>query len=398
MLSGVVDRYAGFSLAKRIVCFISGGLLLALICWLLLGIAYCIPVEWMQKNLSESADILSAESLYPASHLTAHGQFDNYTVALMLNEAAQAGGNPFLDALQGPFSTNADLYPHEALSTLVQGGEQALETGFIERYWHGYLLVLKPLLIFMNLKQIRILFQLIFAILLCLLTMMLYRRFHKVGAAIALSFVFAFTLFDSWEGVITLPIFFSFAISIAASLWACCTRTKAWRLFVGLAFVGAMTVYFDYLDNPLLTLCLPLLIILTRVVLFLQDDHEAPPTKAKRCMMKNLLSAAVVCCIGWLIGYALFWGMKWVLVDVITGSDVLIRALDQAAFRVGATYADDYGTSPLGAIKGNVGVSGGVLYYLIVLIAVAAIGWCLLAVRLRRLGETENSFPMLFLR
>lgn len=264
-----------------------------------------------------------------------------------------------------------------------------METGFIERYWHGYLLILKPLLVFMNLKQIRILFQLVFALLLCSLSMMLYRRFQKVGAAITLSFVFAFTLFGGWKGVITLPIFFSFAIAIAASLWACRTRIKGWSLFVGFAFVGAMTVYFDYLDNPLSTLCLPLVIILTRAVFFSRIDDEASLFQKERFLVGRFLGMAIVCCVGWLIGYALFWGMKWVLVDLVTGSDVFARALDQAAFRVGVTHADDYGASPLGAVKRNVGVSGGVLYYLLVLIVVAAIGWCLLVMRVHRVGDKK---------
>lgn len=85
-------------------------MLLSLLCWLALSVVYCIPAAWMQKSLSESADILSAESLYPASFLVSHGQFDNYTVALMLNEASQTGGNPFLEALQGPYSTDPELY------------------------------------------------------------------------------------------------------------------------------------------------------------------------------------------------------------------------------------------------------------------------------------------------
>lgn len=218
-----------------------------------------------------------------------------------------------------------------------------------------------------------------------------------MGAAIALSFVFAFTLFGGWEGVITLPIFFSFAIAIAASLWVCRARIKGWSLFAGFAFVGAMTVYFDYLDNPLLMLCLPLVIILTRAVFFSRIDDEASLFQKEQFLVGRFLGMAIVCCIGWLIGYALFWGMKWVLVDLIMGSDVFARALDQAAFRAGVTHADDYGVSLLNAVKRNMGVSGGVLYYLLVLIVVTAIGWSLLAMRVHRVGIRRCSLLLVLL-
>lgn len=362
------------SSAKKALTLVGGGILLALAFWFALGIAYCIPTSWMQENLSQSAEILSNETMYPASHLTSHGAFDNFTVALMINETVQGGDAPFLEALESPYATSADLDVLQVLNVLAAGDASSLETGHIERYWHGYLVVLKPLMVFMNLKQIRLLFQMIFVVLLCLLTIKLYKALRSVGATIALAFAVSVTLFAGWEGVMTLPIFFSFAVAFAASLWACAAKLDRWGLFVGFAIIGAITVYFDYLDNPLLTFSFPMLIVIVRAAgLSKTVSSSASEAISFLSELKSLLIIVVLAGFGWLLGYACLWVMKWVLVGAVTGFDVIASSLSQVAMRVGATDAEYYGTSPMDALWNNVETVAGIKHYLFLAVAIAVI-------------------------
>lgn len=232
-----------------------------------LALVYCIPTSWKQESLDQSADILSNESLYPASHLTFYGAFVNFTVALVINEAVEGGENPFWDSLESSFATRDDFNGIRVLHALSDGDDNELKTRHGERYWHGYLIVFKPLMVLMNTKQIRLLFQTICVALLCLLTIGLYQHMRGVGVAIALAFAVSVTLFAGWEATITLPVFFSFAVALAACLWAYVAKLDWWGLFVGFAVTAAITVYFDYLDNPFFIFSFPLLILVVRVTL-----------------------------------------------------------------------------------------------------------------------------------
>ena len=72
----------------------------ALIGWLALALAYCIPSSWMTENILASGDILQKEGLQPEALTMQSLHFDNFTEARMLNEAIySANGNPLVTAL-----------------------------------------------------------------------------------------------------------------------------------------------------------------------------------------------------------------------------------------------------------------------------------------------------------
>lgn len=119
--------------------------------YLLLAVVYRIPTERMERNVRDSADIFEREGTYPQLIRHGNAQLDNYTDALMLLVAAY----PAQDVWRSPL--NAQHYAGNPCRELVNiyrdGG--AGNTVMYARYWHGYLLFLKPLLFFFNYATIR---------------------------------------------------------------------------------------------------------------------------------------------------------------------------------------------------------------------------------------------------
>lgn len=83
-------------------------LLLVALFWLLLIAAYCIPTDFMKDNLIESDQILKTENVYPASYATGKS-YDNFTVAIMLDEAALGNENPIKDSVEARYYFDPDV-------------------------------------------------------------------------------------------------------------------------------------------------------------------------------------------------------------------------------------------------------------------------------------------------
>lgn len=121
----------------------------------------------MKSHMAESTDLFNREGMYPQLIKEYENKLlDNFTDCLMYATAIHPGtGNPVRDAVR-----NA-RYGYEDLDMLQSLVDYANDAGDKEnqryevvypRYWHGYLVILKPLLLFFNVNRIRMLNGLLF--------------------------------------------------------------------------------------------------------------------------------------------------------------------------------------------------------------------------------------------
>lgn len=312
----------------------TGGVLLGLVAlfWALLTLAYCIPANAIKPHLEESYRIIASEDVYPASYVSSGISLDNFTVVVMLSEAAQCGGNPILDSLRSPcYLDNESML--DALQKSIEGESNRDYT----RYWHGYLILLKPLLVFLNVQEIRLLFQTVFLVLLGIASVALARSMNRKGIAIAIALCLSMGLVGGADASATLPIFFSFAIALGALIWIAslpesqliktCKRAETptsrpeSTLLIGFMVIGALTVFFDFLDNPIITLGMPLVALVCRT--------------GSSISLPQLLKICLICSLFWAIGYGGIWLSKWVLASIALGSNVIESAVNSIAIRSG---------------------------------------------------------------
>ena len=155
---------AGNTLRRNAVyCAYCAGIIL---CGIVLGFVLLLLVELLPKgsmvrHMQESVSVLAEEGSYPVLSSFRMSTLDNVTDALILGSAAYDGEGSLLDTvlLRYRYICSLDGEALDGLNSLIAyySGYPGLETstGDYPRYWHGYLLYVKPLLCLLNYQQIR---------------------------------------------------------------------------------------------------------------------------------------------------------------------------------------------------------------------------------------------------
>lgn len=376
-------------LLDRILITAGGAIALLLLFWAALAASYAIPSSMIQGNVEESRQILREETLYYKQYTAPSNgiSYDNFTVYIMLNLAVQPADNPFVDAVKSK-RYDSTVYTTESFDYNLTQAIEGRSNSAYPRYWHGYLVFLRPLLVFFNVIQIRLICQALFFILLSMLIALLTLRKGSAGAMVGVLLMASYVVTGGAQAVETLPIFPSFFLSASGSLVVLYLYPKLERarsgtfsegfcLFCLFGAAGALTVYFDFLDNPVLALCIPL-----AIYIFCRDDISSVGAAARIVALAG---------IGWCVGYVLLWAGKWVLAGIVTGQSVIEDALDQAAYRSGATeVGQEVGGTP-DAIRNNILWLGFVKYIYAIACVAAIASFIVVALRAHGEGPGFNS-------
>lgn len=299
--------------------------------FVLLLAAYALPGEKVRQNVYRSAQTIRQEGLYPEYFGFKLFQMDNYTDTLMLFEAASADELPPLQAMMTNTAYNVDNFETLAddLAWYIQKDQAtgAQRTDAPElvpfsyaRYWHGYLIWLRPLLLVMPYTGVRIVQYIVLFALLALLLVQLRRR---CGLRAAIWFAVSQLAVSVFFVPHQMQYFTTFAIAYAGCAWVLAKPRRSDALCLALLVLGTVTAFCDLLVTPILTLGLPL-------ACWLLEPQQRLRGGGAQCA---LTVGASLC---WGTGYALCWASKWVLAGAVTGRNVLEDALHQAQVRTSA--------------------------------------------------------------
>lgn len=299
--------------------------------FVLLLAAYALPGERVRQNVYDSARTIQSEGLYPEYFGFKLFQMDNYTDTLMLFEAASADELPPLQAMMTNTAYNVDnfetladdlaWYIEKDWSTGAQRTDApALEPFSYARYWHGYLLWLRPLLLVTSYTGVRIVQ---YIALFALLAVVLVRLRRRCGLRAAVWFAVSQLAVSVWFVPHQVQYFTCFFIAYAGCAWVLARPRRSDVLCLGLLVLGTATAFCDLLVTPILTLGLPL-------ACWLLEPQQRLRGGVPQCAL------AVGGSLCWGTGYALCWASKWVLAGAVTGQNVLADALHQAEVRTTA--------------------------------------------------------------
>ena len=253
---------------------------------LLLG-ACALPAQPVLEHVYDSAQTIQQEGLYPEYFGFKLFQMDNYTDTIMLFEAAAMGEQDPLTAMMTATAYNVDNFETMAgdlavycertipLATGAQKAVQLVPFSYA-RYWHGYLIWLRPLLCVMSITGVRV-----------------------------------------------VQYFTTFCIAYAGCAWVLARPRRAGQLSIALVVLGTCTAFCDLLVTPIITLGLP-------VAVWLCCLPQRAASGARQCLP---VIGGSLC---WGAGYAMCWGLKWVLATLITGQDIIGDAIHQAGVRTTA--------------------------------------------------------------
>lgn len=303
-----------------------GGTLAVLLVLLLAACA--LPDGAVLRQVRQSARTIASEGLYPEYLGCKLLQMDNYTDTVMLFEAAAMGeSDPLHGAMQATaynvdnFETLADdLIAYCDARLDQQSPGEDLEPFSYARYWHGYLIWLRPLLCLMPITGVR---AVQYLVLFALLAIVLARMRRVCGRWPAVWFAVS----QLAVAVVLVPrqvqFFTTFLIAYAGCLAVLVRHRRPQELAVLMVILGTCTAFCDLLVTPILTLGLPMAVWLC-------------------CLPQRLCSGPRQCLpvisgsLCWGVGYGMCWAGKWVLATLITGRDVIGDALHQAGVRTTA--------------------------------------------------------------
>lgn len=325
----------------------------------LLLLAYMIPTDSMIKNAKASVDIFKVEGVQPQ---VVHGykatSLDNYTDTWMLRNAFYNGEEPvWQKSLNIYYYGYTDGRTNNVCESTIAWleGEEGYERMSYARYWHGYLVILKPLLYFFDYGDIRGILkavELMMLVYVCVLlekrnkaryipaflAAMLCAEFHVIGMSMQYSWVFLIAM--------------TYSIIILKGYPDIMKKPGADLLFL---MIGMTTSYFDFLTYPLFTLGIPLLFL---VICMGGSEQEN--------MLPVMAIKSAVC---WAIGYIGMWVEKWILCTLLTGENLIADGIHAILNRSGR---DVMGVRKgyLETLHDNVWVFGKYPYALVCLAAV----------------------------
>lgn len=193
------------------------------------------------------------------------------------------------------------------------------------RYWHGYLVFLRPLLLIFSYEQINIL---IFVLVMILLFLNFYYIKNKIGLKVAIGFALSYVLVDGLFITMSLNEVTCFIISLISCLYILIQYDKIKDINKVFFVIGALTNFFDLLTNPIVTYGMPIIIYM-----LIKSSKE-------NLKFKEILKLYFTTSIMWGLGYGLTWATKWIITDLILDRGIIKNALEQISYRTsGESYS-----------------------------------------------------------
>lgn len=270
----------------------------------LLVMVNTIPSEKIYDNTVKSMNIIDSEGLKKKIGNVFIFRLDNFTDALMMNIAVGADSDtPVKSSMKATYHTaDDDLSTVTYAARCIASNDDCnLQSVDYERYWHGYLVFLKPLLTVMDYGNIRVLNYMCFTILILSVCVLLYK---KCDRKMLYTFLLSILLINFWIVPLSMQFSTTFYISFMASIALLLCKNKALPYIF--TVIGCLTGFFDFLTTPLVTLGLPLVICLSYV--------EKPSNNKYKSLFKYSLL--------WFIGYSSVWVSKWIIAYFIIGYNI----------------------------------------------------------------------------
>ena len=203
----------------------------------------------------------------------------------------------------------------EMLKAVIAPGDNIFERAMVPeygRYWHGYLVFLRPILMFFPYEEIKYIGLIIhiFGI------SIIYFSVKRISDFLAKGLVVSFFLYGWLTAWLSFQFYSTYFIVYIAGSLATRIREETYPIFFFIT--GMIVAFLDLLSVPLLTLGIPLLIIYA---------------KEKRITFMHIL----LYCILWGIGYGLFWIAKPLIATYILQQDIIADFYHQAIYRIGGS-------------------------------------------------------------
>ncbi len=332
----------------------------------ILVLSAMIPRSAISFNLRESAEYLCEEELFEMLvDDVESSKIDRYADSILLAIAYQYDSErPLASVMLSSYYRVESQNENENLLAAVTN-EYAPNQQYL-RYWHGSNAIVRPLLFFLNIREIYVLNGVLLAVLaFILLAILLKSRAFMPAAGVAAGLV----LTAVWYVPLSLEYTWTYLLMLLLSIFGfLLARKEKWNLLGYFFLLGGMVTNFvDFLTTETLTLLVPLLLILW-------TDRQRNPAKPILYLFRSAGKAALA----WGCGYVGMWMMKWGMAALVLRENVLPYILGHIEERVGGDIGIGICRYITGAVSRNVrclfpleyGVTGVILGFTVLFLVV----------------------------
>ncbi len=319
---------------------VMAAIITAATCFLLLLATGLIGREEIRDSCQESAEYFQERDLFP---YLVEGQFntrqDNYADCILVNIMYHISEEEILTSL-----IQASYYNPEGESVPVSlekslKAEQKPNVDY-SRYWHGSMVLLRPLFLFTDIEGARCILGIMLAILTLAVAVFCWQKDAKSMSVI---YLLGNGIVQTWMCFFCIEYVTTFLVMNVISLITIGMfsvrkneEEMKYNVLVLMAISGVVTCFVDFLTTETLTITMPLLFF---TVLRFQNGKLQELKKEIRYM--------AVCGLTWGISYAGMFLLKWFLAVLVLGGQVFFQTMSAAGKRIGgAVYLGNTITAP----------------------------------------------------
>ena len=296
-------------MAKKIRNFAAILAVSAVVGTILLVLVFLLPVGPMRKNVEKSVgDMLKTGDEIPEDAFSQYlwKNRETYTDAIMVQNAIErlSDKNAYEHAMwMYHYDLEEDVWtPEDSLKSFCESHENVnnMYLHIYARYWHGYLLYLKPLLLLFSWQHV---VWLELAVQIALMIWVLVTAIQKQNAGVAVVTLESFLFMKPVLVLVSLTMSVCWILTLLAVEYMLLHHDRLHEKGQYPEFfliVGILTSYFDFLTYPIVTLGIPLC-----CYFLLESDR-----------LWNNIKRLTGFSVSWAIGYAGMWAAKWVIADL----------------------------------------------------------------------------------
>ena len=354
------------------------------ICIALLLVTALIPQNALQKNMEKSSDYYNNHQMF--DHVTDYmflSRQDNYADCILTNIIYHIDQNNLAESILSASYYNPEDEGVQTSFAYAVGSKVEPNVDY-SRYWHGSMVLLRPLFIIFDIAEVRMVLGILILIMTVWFEVLLFKNHYSVfgvcygiGLILVSVWMCAFCVEYAMPFVVMsveLPVLF--ALLTRAYEKEDVQNDKVKRdehklgnqkadehksdnfkpeviLWAVLACAGIVTAFVDFLTTETITFTMAYVLYL-----IVKNRHSQMGTVKEELIY--LVKSGIV----WLVSYGLMIALKWVLALIVLGKDAFFNALSQAALRIsgdatlgnvtGAEVVSDYERIS-GALWRNIG-------------------------------------------
>lgn len=354
------------------------------ICIALLFVTALIPQNALQKNMEKSSDYYNNHQMF--DHVTDYmflSRQDNYADCILTNIIYHIDQNNLAESILSASYYNPEDEGVQTSFAYAVGSKVEPNVDY-SRYWHGSMVLLRPLFIIFDIEGVRMVLGILILIMTVWFEVLLFKNHYSVfgvcygiGLILVSVWMCAFCVEYAMPFVVMsveLPVLFALLTRAYEKKEAQNDKVKRDEhkrgnqkadehesdnfkpeviLWAVLACAGIMTAFVDFLTTETITFTMA-------YVLYLIVKNRYNQMRTVKEELIYLVKSGIV----WLVSYGLMIALKWVLALIVLGKDAFFNALSQAALRIsgdatlgnvtGAEVVSDYERIS-GALWRNIG-------------------------------------------